>query len=66
MIFKYWVDFHKFGFAPLYVKGKVFKKVAAIAVPIAVMASPGRNVVAAGAIGGGLSGLISGGGLKGA
>ena len=66
MIFKYWVDFHKFGFAPLYVKGKVFKKVAAIAVPIAVMAIPGLNVVAAGAIGGGLSGLISGGGLKGA
>ena len=66
MIIKYWVDLHKFGCAPLYIKGKIFKKVAAIAVPIAVMAIPGLNVVAAGAIGGGLSGLISGGGLKGA
>ena len=66
MIIKYWVDLHKFGCAPLYIKGKVFRKVAAIAVPIAVMAIPGLNVIAAGAIGGGLSGLISGGGLKGA
>jgi len=66
MIIKYWVDLHKFGYAPLYVKGKIFKKVASVAVPIAVMAIPGLNVVAAGAIGGGLSGLISGGGIKGA
>jgi hypothetical protein len=46
--------------------GKTVKKVAAIALPIAVMAIPGLNVVAAGAIGGALSGVISGGGLKGA
>jgi len=46
--------------------GGAVKKIASIAVPIAVMAIPGLNVVAAGAIGGALSGVISGGGLKGA
>ena len=46
--------------------GSAVKKVAAIALPIAIMAIPGVNVIAAGAIGGALSGAISGGGLKGA
>tara|TARA_R100001082_G_scaffold11852_2_gene6382 strand:- start:5562 stop:6626 length:1065 start_codon:yes stop_codon:yes gene_type:complete len=46
--------------------GSTVKKVAAVAIPIAAMAIPGVNLVAAGAIGGALGGLVSGGGLKGA
>jgi|13_taG_2_1085334.scaffolds.fasta_scaffold08179_4 hypothetical protein len=46
--------------------GSTVKKVASIALPIAAMAIPGVNVIAAGAIGGALGGVISGGGLKGA
>ena len=73
MIIKYWVDFHKFGCAPLYgfFSGitKFFKKIAPIALPIigfAVAGPLGLSAATGAAIGGAAGGLISGGGIKGA
>ena len=73
MIIKYWVDFHKFGCAPLYgiFSGitRFFKKVAPIALPIigfAVAGPLGLSAATGAAIGGAAGGLISGGGIKGA
>ena len=73
MIIKYWVDLHKFAFAPLYgifsSIGKFFKKVAPIVLPIAgfFVAGPlGLTAAQGAALGGALGGLASGKGLKGA
>jgi len=67
MIITYWVDLHKFAFAPLYMGflssvGGFFKKVASVALPVIGFSVAGPIGAA---VGGAVGGLASGAGIKG-
>jgi len=67
MIFKFWKNIMGFAFSPLYIKGKILRTVASVALPIvAPYAMPMIAPFAAAAIGGAAGGLLAGGGIKGA